>query len=271
MAFSHDHREHELSYDTRRAKKRRRAQLWYAAGAAVLLILAGGAYYVLFASDAFIVESVSVSGNRFVSSDALREAVVRTIDGKSWLLKKLTPRSIWYWRLGDSVLEGTVIMPAVAHTDLSADITGHTAAIMVRERALAGVWCTDICMGFDEEGIAFFPAPDLSGTLILKVRDENPHALIEGFPVHPKADEVRTLLETVRAIKAEGVALTEAVVKEEVLGEWEARTARGSVFRFSLDFVPAHMGETLGNIASRARLEDLEYVDFRVPNRIYYR
>lgn len=271
MALSHDHREHELSYDTRRAKRRRRARLWYAAAAAALLVLVGGGYYALFESDVFIVESVSVSGNRFVSADALREAVIRAIDSKSWLLRNLTPRSIWYWRLGDSVLDGIAIMPAVAHADLSADVAGHTASITVRERALAGVWCTDTCMGFDEEGIAFFPAPDLSGTLILKVRDENAHALIEGSPVHPKADEVRTLLETVRAIKAEGVALTEAVVKEEVLGEWEASTARGSVFRFSLDFVPAHIGETLGTISSRARLEDLEYVDFRVPNRIYYR
>ncbi|MFA6365531.1 MAG: hypothetical protein WCW78_04000 [Candidatus Paceibacterota bacterium] len=251
---------------------RERRRMWFFIVGAVLFVAACvGLYYLLFLSPVFKVETFSVEGNRFMQKEVLHKELVQKIDEKGWFIRMLGENNVWYWYLGRKVTENdTSIVPAASHISIVANVWNHIIHVVVKERALAGVWCTDSCFGFDEAGIAFSSAPDLSGSLILKIKDENARTLAVGAPVLPDIQGVTHILETVRIIKESGLPVSGIKVKDAALGEWEVTSIRGCLFHFSLNFVPGNLAGTLKTMTERTQFENLTYLDFRIPNRVYY-
>ncbi|MFA6407168.1 MAG: hypothetical protein WCV80_00480 [Candidatus Paceibacterota bacterium] len=253
-------------------RPRQKRQLWLLIGGGTLFVLlCVGCYYLLFLSTVFKVKEFSVEGNRFMQKEVLHKELVQKIDNQGWFVRMLGEDNVWYWRLGRTITQNdSSIIPAASQINIAVNVWNHAVKVEVTERVLAGVWCTDTCFGFDETGILFSSAPNLSGSLILKIKDENIRALIVGAPVLSDVQNIKNILETVRVIKESGLPISEVRIKEAVLGEWEVKSLGGSLFHFSLNFVPENLAGTLKTMRERTQFENLTYLDFRIPNRVYY-
>ena len=163
-------------------------------------------------------------------------------------------------------------MPLFARADLSVNFKERKVLIEVKERRLAGILCLNEnkCYGFDKDGVLFKENLDAEGTLILKINDENERKIILGQSV--LADqEFKNLMRAVGILKDKKFPLIEAQIKPNILREWVAIAPSDFKIYFSMDFVPDNFDIVYENMAKRIDFNDITYIDFRIPNRIYYK
>lgn len=253
-------------------RKRRRAALkkWGLAVLLLTLLLAGAVYGVL-ASGVLVVSEFEVRGARLTPEGALlgalADAVVEAPPG-SWLGKD----NLLTWLFaGDPALR-LGAFPALESFSVTADIPDRKVIVEVREREALGVWCGSTeCFAFDKNGVLFSRVPEVEGALILKVRDESGAVLEEGRAVFTDLTWMERLLGTLAIVRRHKLAIGDVLVRDLALREWEVRLRGGPALYFSFDFVPENLEGVLEGVGSRLDLSKLTYLDFRVPNRVYYK
>jgi hypothetical protein len=135
------------------------------------------------------------------------------------------------------------------------------------------VWCLagGDCYAFDREGIAFGRAPETYGTLITKVSDVRTAALAPGEAVLATSEWRARILETLEIIGALHLSPRIITVREEALREWDVALVEGPTLKFSFSFVPERLEDALASLSRRGDFRALTYLDFRVPDRLYYK
>lgn len=240
----------------------------------VFLLLAGSAItglaYLAFYSDFVKVRDVEIVGNKVLADSALLSLVESEIIKKDkWRSLFGTDNFIFWW--GVSQEEIFQRLPLLANLEINTTPLEREIVITVAERKLRGVWCLadGSCLVFDNEGIVFANAPRIEGTLILKVTDENHRTLRLGEAVLPQPlwfDNLMNFLdglgnEVILAVRIKSLELREGVVE----------LAAGPDLHFSLESIPPELPNVLENLKRETNFSGLESVDFRVPNKIYYR
>lgn len=258
----------EVLTPSRRRQKRRRLIIFWSVVPVSILCL-GGIIYFLFFSNTIKVQQFLVGGNRVAGDTDVRELLIQKLDARGWFMRKLGAKNILYW-VGVGALRDSGIPAAqalVVHTSL----LHRTVTIEIKERQFAGIWCAETCVGFDPNGIAYFLAPDVEGSLLLKIQDENNDPLVLGSPVFPDGAALANIFQSIALIQQSGIAIARVSIKDRALREWELVSTKGTQFKFSLDFVPEKLKNVLQNIDERTKLENLAYVDMRVQNRVYFK
>lgn len=151
----------------------------------------------------------------------------------------------------------------------------HTLSIEFNVRTQVGIWCAaeEHCYYIDSDGVIFMPAPESEGSLILKIRDLK----------NPEADLGQTVLRSdlLKFLTGFRDKLSEiekvSVVLYKLNGDRasvEAITGQG----WSLYMEPAKAPDNLVKIATAAldeaiksKRSRLEYIDLRIPDRIFYK
>lgn len=256
-----------LTPSRRRQKKRRFIIFWSTVSIAILCI--GGIFYFLFYSNVIKVRQFSVEGNRVAGGADVQALLVEKLNTRGWFARKLGPQNILYW-IGVGTLRDSGI-PAAQALVVHASLIHRTVTIEIKERQFAGIWCADTCVGFDPDGVAYFLAPDVEGSLLLKIQDENNTPLVVGSPVLSDGTALSNIFQSIALVKQSGVAIAEVRIKDIALREWELVSTKGTQFKFSLDFVPEKLKGVIQNISERTKLENLTYVDMRVQNRVYFK
>jgi len=138
----------------------------------------------------------------------------------------------------------------------------------------AGIFCSSPapagCYALDENGKVFSRAPYAEGQLAL---------VVQGFGTSSPArqekvltsDEMRNFQEVFGALSANGLSLEKIRLREDRLYEWEVELKNGVKLYFDRAFIPKDLEKVVSALAERRNLSSLHYVDFRVPNRIYFR
>jgi hypothetical protein len=273
-------------------KVRGKFLLW--SGVAVLIGGAAvGMVYLVVVSGTLSASFVFPEMKLVSSAELFKELVAQRM-AEHPFLRLLGADNILFWRGSEPVHLLAALSPVVA--DISTDVwlTGKRVSFTVSERPIIGVWClldahagessgegttttphvetiARTCYGFDDDGVLFTVAPDISGALILKVTDENQEGRVLGQRVLPKQEWYERFSRTLRTVRENGGVVIAARVREAGLHEWEATLAEGVVLVFSFDFVPDDLGSVLRSLEERLKFESLSYIDFRIPNRIYYK
>ena len=117
----------------------------------------------------------------------------------------------------------------------------------------------------------FGRVPSAEGSLLLKVHSLNSLPILLGGQILPRVEWIQNMFNTIYIIKSAGENVRNITIKEYALEEWEADLALGSRLLFSLNFIPKNLEGLIQNLEKRFDLMKLDYIDFRVENRIFYK
>lgn len=291
------------SYISAKQQKRRKREMWFYAAAAFVsayLVLVGFAW-VFLSAPLFRVDAVTVKDNSAVSQGD----VIALVESAA-----LRSRGFLYWKaiLGygnmlvwPSSLSAADLSwnPRLASVTLSKNYWTHTITINVTERDPFGVWCfargaagaaspiasagstsstaaaaapppNENCYLFDESGFIFARTLDTQGSLIYVVHDysQTPghisdHILPQEF--------ISNMVSILDVLRASGISVSDITLNDLSLEEVDVATNNGPALYFSLRFPSDEDLQVLESIMTRADFNKLQYVDFRVENRAYYK
>lgn len=246
-------------------KKRSRARLRVFLWCVAISGLAAGLVYVSVYSPVFRVQNVRVEGvSQLTPESALN--VVKPLVFHTALLKWLGERNMLAWQ------ERQIRVPTsgILMASIDRNIFTRSVVISIEERKQAGIWCfRESCFWFDQEGVLFEPAPYTEGGLVAQIEENRP----EPIPLGEKIIEDR-FLDTLLKLAADLPKMNFAIEKmtfDRELQELSVATFNGPRILFSVRFDPDQNLNGVQNLRSTLNFSELEYVDLRVENRIFYK
>lgn len=250
-----------------------RAWLWYLAAFLAGALLIAGAYFAMYGGF-FMVKDISVAGARLVPSSLVTSAVEADTVGANRIAAALGPQNILFWLLADRTPSLSSRFPEIRKVVVTPSFWDRTVSIAITERDVTGVLCktaTGECYGIDANDIVFTPVPTVEGSLILRFDDTSTSTVVLGNPYLQDPAWMQNIVSTLSIMEAGGFSPSSVRVDASSLEEWEAVLPSGLVFRFSLHFVPDNLAAVLKDIAAKTDIATLQYFDFRVKDRVYYK
>ena len=269
---------------------------------AVIFIFIG---FVLFVTRVplFRLASVTVSGNRFVSAESVQDLASAAILRSSWSHRVLGAENLTTWpkELSADMLRA---LPTLKSVTVEKSYYRHSVLMNVQERQPMGIWCKDAttievsavastsvpenasttqpvsdeatapsvtqCWWYDSGGVLFRRAPSAQGSLIPVVHDYSRSDLGLFKTVLPDA-LFANLLSVFDALSRAQVAAASVKLINIDFQELEVDTYSGLKFYFSLRFPADATAQVIDTLRQDNSFGRLQYVDFRVENRVYYK
>ena len=232
--------------------------------------LANGICYFALRTGFFRTKDISVTGNKDISSQDVLSAVRAQIFNDSYFKYIFGFNNMLIW---PKKLENiNKLIPKIKSIEIDKSYLDKKIIIKVVERQGYGVWCVEggeaKCFSFDDEGIIFSRGMPSEGSLIHNIRDYSERQLGMLLPVL-SIDRFAHLKEIFDVLEAEGLNYKFLEIQNLKLEEVRVINSTGpAIFfslRFSPDFAKAAIKEIGGGIGK------LQYIDFRVENKVYYK
>ncbi len=264
--------------------KRRKRRIYYfsIAGFLALDLLLAGTAWIFTRTSLFRAQDVSVSGNSAVSAADILDLVHANVPGRGWMNNFLGFNNLLVWPKSIAT-SNLALLPAIETIGITKDYNSKKVDVVVTEREPYATWCrmelsdaSDTsaaadCFWFDTSGVIFKRALASEGSLILAVRDYSGEKVL-GLGLKVLLDEqIPNLISVLNVIKKSGVNIEEIRLNDAVLGELEVDTFNGPKLYFSLRFKADDTLPVMQDFISKAGFKNLEYVDFRVEKRVYYK
>ncbi len=232
----------------------------------------GFLYFVIF-SGFFRVQSIQINGLKTIPETLFLNRTESNLISKDMFHSLLTPGNVLFWKLNPGSLNFQNIIPAIDTVSTHVNLESKSVTLTATERVLYGISCTtnNECLAFDKSSVLFSKAPIPEGTLFVKVQDLNNRTPFVGATLLPQSDWTSRLIEALDAIRKDNIPISTVIIKDYTLLEWEAVSPLGFSFYFSFDFIPDNLDVILQNLASRVNFKNLSYIDFRVPDRLFYK
>ncbi|OGZ00413.1 MAG: hypothetical protein A2945_03665 [Candidatus Liptonbacteria bacterium RIFCSPLOWO2_01_FULL_52_25] len=258
-------------------RKRRKYFLIFSVVIGVYLV-ALGASWLVFRSPFFRWKQFEITGNeRVLTEDVMSLLRARALEGR-WrpfqALLGLRSMLIWPDVLSEDDL---AFLPTIKSITLEKNYGSRTIIARVEERKLYGIWCTDgdeaypaRCMWFDSEGTLFERAVAAQGGIIMTVRDHSQPFLPLRTRILPEAF-VLNMFSIFRVLAASDLDRKEITINDLALEEVKVATYNGPELYFSLRFPADNSLAAIEDLMSKPGFGKLEYLDFRVESRVYYR
>jgi len=239
-------------------------------GGAVMILIIAGIFYALRRWEILAVKTFTVFGNRLVEREEILSATQAEL-ALTPLGKLLGRENILLWKTIPKQ-EKTFSHPRIAAVTVDTNLFLRHVTLAVRERELFGIWCiSGECYGFDRAGIAFLSAPRPEGFLIFQVDDENTRPVSLGGSLFPGEVTRDVFFRVLDLLQREGVQPVGARILPYSLREWEVTLREGTKLALSTHFIPQGLGRILKTVMQSEEKEKVHTIDFRVPNRVYYR
>lgn len=238
-----------------------------------ILIIISTLIWMIFLSPVFHVNDIKISNSDYLNSNDVEKN-----------MKKIAP-----FGLGSNLLvlseyrlkkELAVAFPEITDIIIKKRLF-HTIAIDFKKRIQLGIWCrlksdqlqTDYCFYFDKEGIMFAEAPQTEGSLILKIEDESRNNASLGDKVL-NSEKINFLITLKNKIDENGkLRILEFKIKPNPSVDLEAVTDKNWLIYLDDKQDPILAANNLLTILKEAirNSDNLEYVDLRIPSRIFYK
>ena len=234
------------------------------------MAILSGAFYFLLISGSFEMREVNISGFEAVSEEQILGAMNNILKEKKFGLLGAAN----YFLLSEEKLQSSILvsLPKIKNADIK-KVDKNVLEIYVEEREVTGVWCRDNeCFYFDKGGVIFEQAPRSFGSLIVSVTDERDIEPNLGSVVLGKAQvdlvrEAHRLLGNNFPFGVRGIIITHDAEFEILTSEnWRVLLDKNEDIEYQLSNLKYVLDEEIGT-----RRGELEYVDLRLGNRVYYK
>lgn len=167
----------------------------------------------------------------------------------------------------------TAAFPSITDITIKKNLF-HTLTINFQNRVQIGIWCNNNnCYYFDKNGIIFFPVPQTEGSLILKVEDLSKSDIALGDKVLDNNQINFITAFSDKIAESNKFKILEFKIKSSLSVDLEAITNKNWSIYLNNKQEPIAAANNLLSILEDAvkNTGDLEYVDLRIPSRIFYK
>jgi hypothetical protein len=277
--------------EKQRQKRKRLLKIKIYGGMAVFLLLLAAVLYIIIYSPLFQITRISVNWTQ-TSSDA-KEQMINNLKfffaNQSKIAKFLGTDNILIWnkKVGDFLKQN----PQIEVLSIEKNYFRREVKIDFQKRERFGVWClatqtnasgtqtdteksqreSESCWWFDKNGISFESAPKIEGEMIYKVEDFSGKQLVMGNEVM-EGRLFANLLKLFDVLEKNNLGVRTLRIKDLSLQEATMESTDSSMPKiyFSLRFDPAFVAPAI-NALKEYGLNRIDYIDFRVENRAYYK
>jgi len=273
----------------------------------LFFVFVAGIFYGLIFMPLFRIEKVFIDGTGKEFNDEVIEIASQKLGRK--IFKKIPVNNQIF--LPDKDIASAILnkFPEIKAVNTTFSLKDHSLKINLQMRQSSAIWCRDIrqavftmissstvetiksgepqslpetqpalpdaenCFFVDSEGFVFKPAPILSGGSAPIVYEHMDRDLnIKEIVSNSKA--LKFILETKKQLDAANLNLTDFVISNQTPGDLEIISPDGWKIILNLDKSPAVQINALKRVLEKEIKEkrgQLEYVDLRVENRVYYK
>ncbi|TSC91932.1 MAG: Uncharacterized protein CEN90_47 [Parcubacteria group bacterium Licking1014_17] len=259
--------------DRLRLEKRRRSVVKPIIYTLVVLAVLAAGIFVLFFSDLFYVKEINISGAEKIQGLNVAQFVNSWLDSGFIGIKRRSNSIIF----GQDMLARSLMNQSARISSVVIKRESpHKLDITVTERSPAGIWCYETsgsCYYFDTNGYAYSKIGATSGHVFLKVNDEVKQDTEIGRPVSDNSlfQLVKKVSDSLAQAK---FAITEFVIPKDNLNELDFRTNLGFLVKIDTTEDIDRQISALNLLLSEKPYllkHLLEYIDLRIPSRIYYK
>jgi hypothetical protein len=265
----------------------------------IFVLLAVGAFYFVFYSHFLDVAAVKISGS--ARTDEIKIVLIDVISKNSKIRSLLGPGNLLFWPSKISQIPPSLFW--LSDLSLKTNWDQKEISVEVKERQPWLLWCLSTqtsspapaintgsstvsqtasttlnnCYWADEGGVVFSLAPEAEGYLIPRVFEKNGRqALNLGQLFIGNSQLAKNTLEIIGKMENSPLIVRRFLIEKIDLQELTAETnslpaQAGPKLYFSLRFVPRDLDKIIVNLNDHLNFKKLEYIDFRVENRIYYK
>lgn len=268
-----------------------------------------GGFWVIIYSPLFRIKNIEVVGTRGISRDEVVTLLRTGILENSFWKKILGFENILAWpdALSSSDLAS---LPEFKSISIEKHYRARSVSVRAEERRQFGIWCAnrtdgkpiltngaqasdtnsvssdqhqsgdESCFWFDDEGVLFKKSVGVEGTLIKLVDDYSQKNLGLNSKMLPDAF-IPNMFSIFRALAGSGAAVEEIRLNNLELQEIEVDTydaasgetaaKQGPKLFFSLRFPSDNAAAVIKSLMAQPNFGKLQYIDFRVENRAYYK
>ncbi|PIR44181.1 hypothetical protein COV23_01340 [Candidatus Wolfebacteria bacterium CG10_big_fil_rev_8_21_14_0_10_31_9] len=228
---------------------------------------------------------------------------------QSKIYSLLGPDNILVW--GADIEEFLITHPQLSELKINTHYFGRIVSIEVKERKKYGLWCQDLeetgngeqlignnefnnstsssfisdieissvgifsadnqkCYWFDDTGMAFSESPVIESELFKKVSDFSGQEIKLGEKVMPEKF-FENLKKIFKIIDVSVINSNTIKIKDMSLQEVEVDSLADPKLLFSLNNNPEFSLSAIDSLKKSGKWEKLNYIDFRVENRAYYK
>lgn len=260
----------------RKTKRKFKLRLFFWGGLFFCLIL--GLVYFLIFSPYFKIKNITIKGAEKISQDEILNLTNQVLNSFYW---RIIPQNSLISFPGQKleillkekfppIKEVKIIkkMPILSRQPLS-------LVIEIKERERAIVYCGQTeCFYLDENGFAFEEAPEIYGSLNITLKDNSKRDVkIKEIVVNKDLIlflfQVKELLEKSLSLNLLNFQIDFYPSRDVI-----AITSEGWQIFFNPNERPSTQVETLKTVLAekiKEQRDQLEYVDLRIANRVYYR
>lgn len=266
-------------YRPEKEKEKKRSELlskfFIYGGLILVFILISFSVYAVRYSNFLKIKKISVSGVQSFSSDELLGNLRSFFIKDSKVAEFLGIDNILAWGNAEKFLKN---YPQFESLEIKKNYFSKEIDVEVKEREKFGIWCqqhegddNEFCGWFDKNGVIFSEAPVIETEILKRVNDFSGRNIGVGGNVLPD-NFTANLLSIFNVLERAGVNTKTIYLKDFVLEEVETASLAGAPkFYFSLKFSPEFSLAAINSLKKSSEWKKLNYIDFRVENRMYYK
>ena len=226
------------------------------------------------------VDNIEITGNQRVSSEKIKNDLSlyleTTLRESNFILKFLGTDNLFIWVSADwnEFLKNNA---SLASLESRFNLLEKSVSFEIKESSPWAIWCAeDNCFWFDEFGKIIEVAPDTYGKLLLKVEDNSKRDLSIGDLILKNKIFALNLVKILSLLKDSKLPINKIILNRMELAELSVFLENGPRIDFSLRFgFSLDKNEFISMIQKINQPggggQNLEYIDLRVENRIYYK
>ena len=243
--------------DRKEKKSFRRKAIIFLWGLFLILALA----YVLLLSPIFKIKEIKVSGNRAIGNEEIQDSLNNQTN---------------LFLATENKLRGILIsdFPRILSLEIHKNIFEKTISLEIVERKEAGIFCRGECYYIDKDGVIFEKAPQTSGTLILAIKDNSAREVEIGKNALDK-EFIGALINLREDLLNQlGLKVLDFILESEAVKDLRVNTNEGWYILFDRSRDLKSQLQALILVLEekiKSGRKNLEYVDLRIENRVYYK
>lgn len=227
--------------------------------------------YLLFFSPVFEIKEIKVSGNQAIDSENIQSSL------DDFLYKKTLiffDRNNIFLATSNKLRETLIKdFPRILFIEVNKSIFKKTIDLEITERKGAGIFCKNECYYIDKYGVIFEEAPQTSGTLILLIKDHSERDIEMGMEVIEKEFMAELIELRARLFDKFNLRVLEFIVETIPYKDLKVNIHEGWYILFDKSRDLKNQLQALELVLAEKieERENLEYIDLRIENRVYYK